>query len=125
MADRRSTVRINAERLRASLRAGLDGGEEPAAADAAATVDRAMDQAIAGLSGVSDKLKTFDLNVTIGAEVAKEVGGALADLGIGEEMERSNLLTERQAERQTSRRSYPVSRPPSVASPGSKRRMRR
>ena len=40
MSDRHSTVRINAERLRASLRAGLDGGEEPAAADAAAAAAR-------------------------------------------------------------------------------------
>ena len=45
MSDRRSTVRINAERLRASLKAGMDGEEEPAAADAA-TADRAMDKAI-------------------------------------------------------------------------------
>ena len=82
MADRRSTVRINAERLRASLKAGLDGGEEPAAADAAAAADKAMETAIAGLSGVSDKLRTFDLNVNIGVEVAREVGAAMADLGV-------------------------------------------
>ena len=90
MADRRSTVRINAERLRASLKAGL-GEAEPAAADDTTEEDRAMDRAIAGLSGVGEKIKTFDLNVAIGAEVAKEVGAAMGNMGIMEELERADL----------------------------------
>ncbi len=90
MADRRSTVRINAERLRASLKAGL-GEEEPAAADDTTDADRAMDRAIAGLSVVGEKLKTFDLNVAIGSEVAKEVGAAMGNMGIMDELERADL----------------------------------
>ena len=84
MADRRSTVRINAERLRASLKAGE---AEPAAADDKADADRAMDRAIAGLSVVGEKIKKFDLNVTIGAEVAKEVGAEMGNMGIMDELE--------------------------------------
>ena len=77
--DRRSTVRINAERLRASLKAG-NAEPQPAPAEAAAEADQAMDRAIAGLTGVAEKLKTFDLNVTIGAEAAREVGAAMVDM---------------------------------------------
>ena len=64
MADRRSTVRINVERLRASLKAGL-GEEEPAAADDKADADRAMDRAIAGLSEVGYKIKTFEISESL------------------------------------------------------------
>ena len=60
--DRRSTVRINAEWLRASLKAG-SAEAPPAPAEAATEADQAMDRAIAGLTGVAEKLRTFDLMI--------------------------------------------------------------
>ena len=93
--DRRSTVRINAERLRASLRAG-SAEPQPAPAEAATEADLGMDRAVAGLFGVAERLKTFDLNVAIGAEAAKEVGAAMADMKIAEAAARMNLAESKQ-----------------------------
>ena len=72
-SERRSTVRVNKERLKAAMEAA-DRAEAGVASKDACGVWTKLNSLLLQADEISDKIKTFDLNVPIAAGVATTVG---------------------------------------------------
>ena len=84
--DRRSTVRMNKERLKAALDSGFDEASGEAAKDGDGnwtTISEELGQ----IQEVADDLDTYDLNMNVGGEVAMAISQGIEDLDIAGEME--------------------------------------
>ena len=71
--ERRSTMRVNKERLKAAMEAA-DRAEAGAAKDDAAGVWAKLNDLLQQADKITDKIKTFDLNVPVAAGVATTIG---------------------------------------------------
>ena len=79
--DRRSTVRMNKERLKAAL----DNGFDEASGEAAKGDDgnwTTISEELGQIQEVADDLDTYDLNMNVGGEVAMAISQGIEDLDI-------------------------------------------
>ena len=77
--DRRSTVRMNKERLKAALDSGFDEASGEAAKDDDGNW-AAISEELGQIRAVADNLTTYDLNMNVGAKVAMAISSGIEDL---------------------------------------------